>query len=179
MPYSQHGRCTWNQTADELEVQVPLGSGDVKSRNISFKLSKRVVTLGLSEQEYLKDVELCHPIDPEESNWQLERSADGKTTAVLSLKKERSGVSWRALLLADDPKPPKDAPDTAFNSWTTGQNKHNPLDPGAKNSETTPPPTSIRSIFSTMEPGTLTACIMLCVSICVGLFKSYMVSVKY
>eukprot|EP01060_Flectonema_neradi_P002706 TRINITY_DN1171_c0_g1_i1.p1 TRINITY_DN1171_c0_g1~~TRINITY_DN1171_c0_g1_i1.p1 ORF type:complete len:161 (+),score=31.69 TRINITY_DN1171_c0_g1_i1:59-541(+) len=155
MPFSKNGRCEWSQTEDEIEIKIPVMK-ETKSRDVNCSAKARVVTAGMTEQEHLKNAELCHPVVASDMHWQLEDNKDGRFI-VMTLTKERSGLSWRALLLQDDPKPPLSdtevAPDS---SWSKSE-----------------PAVKKPSLLSTIEPGTLAACLMLFLSVCVGIFKSY------
>ena len=156
MPTSKHGKCEWSQTDDEIEIRLPVVK-DTKSRDVNCIAKSRMITAGMSEQEHLKNAELCHPIIASEMHWQLEDTKDGRHI-VITLTKERLGLSWRALLLLDDPKPPLNETE---------------LSPDASWSKQSEPAVKKPTLFSTIEPGTLAACLMLFLSVCVGIFKSY------
>ncbi|KAJ9454829.1 Protein BOBBER 1 [Diplonema papillatum] len=157
---SKHGRCRWSQTDEEVEARIQIARG-TKSRDVNFKLKDKHVTAGLSEQEHLVDVELCHAVVPSDSHWQLEDEGEGRVL-VLTLKKARAGVTWRAFLLADNPKP---APSTTTKDYA----KVDKGDDEAPKSE----PSKRPPLFYTIEPGTLAAIVMLVTSVCVGILKSY------
>eukprot|EP01063_Lacrimia_lanifica_P021072 TRINITY_DN28329_c0_g1_i1.p2 TRINITY_DN28329_c0_g1~~TRINITY_DN28329_c0_g1_i1.p2 ORF type:complete len:193 (+),score=47.63 TRINITY_DN28329_c0_g1_i1:44-580(+) len=166
---SAHGRCRWQQSEDEVELLIPLGAL-AKARDVNYKVSVRRITVGLSEQEHLQDAELCHPVVPSESFWQLEDDPAGEgKVAVVSLKKARAGVIWRALLLADDPKP---GASTANDE--VEQSSRPTAQPTVKK---TPGEAQEKrgSLWSTVEPGTLAACALLLVSVLVGMFRTFFV----
>eukprot|EP01061_Rhynchopus_euleeides_P007413 TRINITY_DN16463_c0_g1_i1.p1 TRINITY_DN16463_c0_g1~~TRINITY_DN16463_c0_g1_i1.p1 ORF type:complete len:167 (+),score=39.27 TRINITY_DN16463_c0_g1_i1:65-565(+) len=165
MLHSNNGNCTWSQTDDEVEFKVPVPTS-AKSRDVHYELKSKHVTVGLSEQEHIKNMELCHAVITADSHWQLEDSRNGREV-VVTLRKARAGVSWRALMLADCPKPPMSSHDTSFKGWETEGKK-----------EDTAPPLAdyLPAALASIEPGTLAACLFLLLSLCVGLFKTYLSS---
>ena len=164
--FSKQANCSWSQTDSEIEFKVSVPSG-TRGKDVQYALKSKHVSVGLSGQVTIDNMELCHAVIPGDSHWQIEDGAKGRDV-VVTLRKARAGVTWRALMLLDCPKPPLSSHDTDFKGWTTEEKGATKSKPAAPLLSFLPP------ALSSVEPGTLAACFFLLVSMCVGLFKTYM-----
>eukprot|EP01062_Namystynia_karyoxenos_P067879 TRINITY_DN61997_c0_g1_i1.p2 TRINITY_DN61997_c0_g1~~TRINITY_DN61997_c0_g1_i1.p2 ORF type:complete len:174 (+),score=53.26 TRINITY_DN61997_c0_g1_i1:85-606(+) len=160
--HSRFGQCPWRQTEAEVELYVPVPKG-TKAKECRVQCTPSRITAGLLGREHINDMELCHAVVAAEMTWQLDDGEDGNKVIAITLPKQRSGVPWRALLLQDNPKPPKT--DNAFASWNKDSGDAGAV-PAAAGSR-------LARLVGDIEPGTLAACVMLAVAVCVGCFKFY------
>ena len=91
---------SWAQDLEFVSIYVPIG--DLKSKDVVYKIAPTSVCFGIKGAPPVINDELLNIIKPDDSLWEIEM-VDGKRTAVAKLRKAKDG-QWKFLLKKDDEK---------------------------------------------------------------------------
>eukprot|EP00435_Cladocopium_sp_Y103_P039784 s331_g10.t1 len=103
----QAGKYEWSSGEDdseEIKVFVPI-EDSVKAKDCDVKITKKALKVGLKGQEPVIDDTLWKEVDPEESNWELEKDSKGTRCIVISLLKKSKWDRWEYLVKCEDVPP--------------------------------------------------------------------------
>lgn len=87
--------------AQDIFVYIPIEDG-VKAKDVDFKLTKKVLRIGLKGQTPIIDDQLWREIDDEESDWTIDTSPEGKRCIALTMLKKSKWDKWDYLVKCED-----------------------------------------------------------------------------
>jgi hypothetical protein len=94
---------SWTQTDRDVTITMPIGA-NIKSKDISYKLSPKALVMGLKGQTPLIDGDLLSTAKPDDSLWEIE-TASGQRIVKAVLRKAVEHTHWEFLLKSEDIPP--------------------------------------------------------------------------
>ena len=89
----EHGRYTWSQTIDDVEVRVtsgiPSGPSAKKRTHVSYGRGESL-QIDVDGDVSLQIDKLFDRVTPDDCSWCLDRTIDGRTTLVVTMEKVES-----------------------------------------------------------------------------------------